>query len=135
MRKLLLIVVLFLTTHTKGQDFLSPLQAEALLKIKNDTQAQKFEPYLVAHHGVGFDIDSFKTNNKIEYYKELWYYSKSFYVKRNFYPTGITLDETIFDVFRFEDKRSESEEVIITLDAFKDVIILLPRNQGLFTND
>ena len=135
MKQLLVILAMVVSTYGRAQDFYSDKQFLELLKIKNDTYAKNFEPYLIAHHGVSFDLDSFKLHSKLEYYKELWYYSKSFYVKRNVNPVGIHLDETIIDVSRFEHKRSETEEVLIVLDAFKDVLVLLPRTQLLFTND
>lgn len=64
---------------------------------------EKFGKYVEANHM--FDGQSFttwKSENKILYYKELWYQSKSFYVKKNHLSEGITLDESIIDISRFE---------------------------------
>ena len=55
--------------------------------------------------------------------------SESFSVKRNHSTEGITLNEEIIDVVRFESQRKENEEVIITLPGFKDAIVLMPTNK------
>jgi len=101
----------------------------------SDLNAKKFEPYVRAKHGAQFDFDSFKKNNKVEYYKELWYYSKSFSVKRNHFTEGFSLDESIIDISRFEYKRDENKEVMVFLDGFCDVIVLLPKSKLIFKND
>ena len=42
------------------------------------------------------------------------------------------LDESIFDVSRFESYRKEDVESIITFPGFKDVIVLLPNNKLIY---
>ena len=99
MKKLLLTILIFTACLiVKAQSPYTVEQSNALLFVKNDKKSQKFEPYVRAKHGAGFDFEFFKTNNKIEYCKELWYYSQSFYVKRNYYKEGESLDETIIDI-------------------------------------
>ncbi len=66
------------------------------------------------------------------YAKEMWYYTESFYVKRNYNNEGITLDESIIDISRFESQRKENEEAIVTLPGFKDVIVLIPNNKLIY---
>ena len=105
-----------------------------LTDMKYDHIAEeKFGKYVEAKHL--FDGQSFtawKSENKILYFKELWYQSKSFYVKRNQLSEGLTLDESIFDVSRFESYRKEDVESIITFPGFKDVIVLLPNNKLIY---
>ena len=144
MKKLLLTILIFTvcsivkaqSLYTVEQSICPPLEVtNALLFVKNDKKSQKFEPYVRAKHGAGFDFESFKKNNKIEYCKELWYYSQSFYVKKNHNKEGESLDETIIDISRFESYRNNNTESIITLDGFKDAIVLLPTSKLIFKND
>jgi hypothetical protein len=62
----------------------------------------------------------------------MWYYSESFYVKRNALNEGVTLNEEIVDISRFESQRKENEEVTVTLGGFKDVIVLLPAKNLIY---
>ena len=135
MKKLLTILIVMVCLMGKAQSTYTTEQLNALLFVKNDEKSQKFEPYVRAKHGAGFNFESFKTNTKLEYLRELWYYSQSFYVKRNYYKEGVTLDETIIDISRFESYRNNDTESILTLDGFKDVIILTPTSKLLFKND
>ncbi|MCE3228160.1 MAG: hypothetical protein K0S32_2711 [Bacteroidetes bacterium] len=107
-----------------GMSFLSVAQLDQL-KL-NPEKVKKFTPYLEFKHGGPSVFPSWKENNKLQYTKEMWYYSESFYVKRNALNEGITLNEEIVDVSRFESQRKENEEVTITLPGFKDVVVLLP---------
>ena len=135
MKKLLTILIVTVCSIGKAQSIYTVEQFSALSFVKNDKNSEKFEPYVRAKHGGGFDFELFKTNNKIQYYKELWYYSQSFYVKRNYLKDGITLDETIIDISRFDSQRTDSTETIVTLEGFKDVIVLLPTSKLIFKND
>lgn len=135
MKKLLILVTLLITFAVKGQSFYTTEQSQALLEIKNDKLAQKFEPYVRAKHGAGYDFESFKKNQKLEYYKELWYYSKSFYIKKGYLNSGYSMDESMIDISRFDSSRKSDEETFIKIDGFKDVIVLLPTKKLLFTND
>lgn len=74
----------------------------------------------------------FKKNKPHEYLKELWYYSESFYVKRNHLQEGVTMDESMIDITRFESSRKEGEEAIILLPGFKDALVLLPINKLIY---
>lgn len=93
---------------------------------------QKFLPYLAVRHGGMPAIDTWKNNNTIQYYKELWYYCESFYIKRDHLDAGITLDESIIDISRFEASRKENEEAIVILPGFKDVLVLLPATKLIY---
>lgn len=96
-------------------------------KAKLDPNKEKqFLPYVELKHGGPDLFPKWKEINKYQYIKEMWYYSESFYVKRNYSAKGITLDESIIDISRFENKRKENEETIIVLDGYKDVIVLKP---------
>jgi len=77
-------------------------------------------------------FEEFKKNNYTIYRKELWYYSESFYIKRDKFTSGISLDESIIDISRFENQRKQNEEVIIEMPGFKDVLVLLPSNKLMF---
>ena len=88
---------------------------------------KKYEPYVaVRHGGMGQDFINWKTNNKYQYIKEMWYFSESFYIKRNVNVDGITLNEASIDISRFDDNRKKSEETIVPMVGYKDVIVLLP---------
>lgn len=103
-------------------------------KIKLDPEkVKKFEPYLeIRHSGPGQDFKTWKENNKYQYVKEMWYFSESFSVKRNVNSDGITLNEAIIDISRFEAYRKANEEAIVNLPGHKDVIVLLPANQLIY---
>ena len=99
--------------------------------IKPDAD-KKFDPYIVVKHGGTKQFEEFKKNNYTIYRKELWYYSESFYIKRDKFTSGISLDESIIDISRFENQRKQNEEVIIEMPGFKDVLVLLPSNKLMF---
>jgi hypothetical protein len=102
-------------------------------KIKLDPDKEKkFEPYIEFRHGGGADYQTWKTNNKFQYVKEMWYFSESFYVKRNVNTSGEILNEGIIDISRFESNRNPTEEVVINMPGFKDVIVLLPTNKLIY---
>ncbi|MDZ4664344.1 MAG: hypothetical protein SGJ15_05660 [Bacteroidota bacterium] len=99
-------------------------------KVKLDPiKEKKFLPYVETRHGGPEVFAKWKEDNKFQYVKEMWYMSESFSVKRNHSTEGITLNEEIIDVVRFESQRKENEEVIITLPGFKDAIVLMPTNK------
>jgi hypothetical protein len=62
----------------------------------------------------------------------MWYYTESFYIKRDHLPDGITLNEAAIDITRFESKRQANVETIVTLDGFKDVLVLIPGNDLIY---
>ena len=90
------------------------------------------EPYMKWKHGGGEAFEAWKSTNKLQYAKEMWYYSESFYIKRDHTTKGEVLDESIIDISRFENQRSKTEEVIVTLPGFKDVVVLLPENKLIY---
>ncbi len=97
----------------------------------------KFTPYLEYKHGGKQKFITWKNENKILYTKEMWYYSESFYIKRNFINdgvllTGLTLDESVIDISRFEYHRKQNDESIVMLPGFKDVIVLIPINKLIY---
>ena len=98
----------------------------------NPDKEKKFSPYMLSNHQGPDGLAEFKSQHKHEYLKELWYYSESFYVKRNFFKQGVTLDESIIAIDRFESSRKESEEAIVILPGFKDVLVLLPANKLIY---
>ncbi len=99
-------------------------------KVKLDPiKEKKFLPYVETRHGGPEVFAKWKEDNKFQYIKEMWYMSESFSVKRNHSSEGITLNEEIIDVVRFESQRKENEEVIIVLPGFKDAIVLMPTNK------
>jgi len=92
-----------------------------------------FEKYLSFRHS--FEPGGFiqwKNNNPELYAKEMWYQSESFYIKRNHLASGLTMNEGMIDVSRFEHLRKEKEEVIVPFAGFKDVMILLPKNKLIY---
>ena len=120
--------------------FLKPLQAQTaslqtdVLKPNPGKEVQ-FLPYLAVRHGGMSEIETWKKQNTIKYYQELWYYTESFYIKRNHLSDGYTLDESILDISRFESQRKLDEEVTVILPGFKDVLILIPGNKLIYKPD
>lgn len=98
----------------------------------NPEKVKKFIAYVEFKHGGAQAFPAWKENNKLQYAKEMWYYTESFYIKRNNSTEGITLDESIIDITRFEASRKESEEVVIQLPGFKDALVLLPNNKLIY---
>lgn len=91
-----------------------------------------FLPYLAVRYGGMIGIEEWKKNNRLLYFKELWYYCESFYVRRNYLSEGISMDEGMIDITRFESQRKENEEAIVVLPGFKDVLVLLPNNKLIY---
>lgn len=92
-----------------------------------------FEKYLSFRHSFepgGFN--EWKASNPELYAKEMWYQSESFYIKRNYLTSGLTMNEGMIDVCRFEHLRKVNEEVIVPFAGFKDVMILLPKNKLIY---
>lgn len=126
MKKILLILGLSLGlgTFVKGQSTFSQL---------GPAEEKKYSPYMATRHGGTSGLEKFKSENKIAFQKELWYFSSSFTVKRNHFAEGYTLDESTIDISRFEYLRKANEPAIIEFPGFKDVIVLLPKDQMIFT--
>ncbi len=103
-------------------------------KIKLDpAKEKKFEPYVEFRHAsTKAEYQTWKANNKFQYVKEMWYFSESFYVKRNVTNDGLTLNEEIIDISRFESNRKANEEATVVMPGFKDVIVLLPTNKLIY---
>jgi len=102
--------------------------------IKLDpAKVQIFEKYLSFRHS--FEPGGFiqwKANNPELYSKEMWYQSESFYIIRNHLASGLTMNEGMIDVCRFEHLRKEKDEVIVPFPGFKDVMVLLPKNKLIY---
>lgn len=102
-------------------------------KFKPNPEKERiFRIYILTRHREIKDLDTWKKNNTVLYYKELWYFSSSFYIKRNYLAEGIELDEGIIDITRFESNRKEDEESIVILPGFKDALILLPNKSLIY---
>jgi hypothetical protein len=103
-------------------------------KIVLDSNKVKiFERYVQYNHSN--DPGGFlqwKTNNPDLYIKEMWYYTESFYIKRNYLSQGITMDEGMIYVPRFEMQRMPTTEVIIEFPGYKDVMVLIPIDKLLY---
>lgn len=98
----------------------------------NPEKVQKFTPFVEFKHGGATGFPEWKANNKLQYTKEMWYYTESFYVKRNHLNEGITLNEEIIDISRFEQHRKQDEEAIVVLPGFKDVLVLIPAKKLIY---
>lgn len=113
---------------TQGQN--TPIDLKAI--EPNITKQVKFLPYLAVRHGGPEGLETWKKDHTVQYYKELWYYCESFYVKRNHFIEGVTLNEEIIDISRFESSRLDDQEALVVLPGFKDVLILLPANKLVY---
>lgn len=98
----------------------------------NPDKEKKFTPYMLARHHGPDGLAEFKQSHKHEYLKELWYYSESFYIKRDYFKEGVAMDEAMIPIDRFEGSRKETEEAIVVLPGFKDVLVLLPANKLIY---
>ena len=116
---------LFFLSILIGMSFSSFSQQLEEIKL-NPEKVKKFSPYIEFKHGGGQGFEIWKNNNKMLYFKEMWYYTESFYVKRDHLKEGFPLNEEIIDISRFENQRKPNEEVIIPMPGFKDALVLLP---------
>jgi len=91
-----------------------------------------FTPYMLYRHQGEEGLAAFKKNQPFDYAKELWYYSESFYVKRNHLSQGEVLNAAMIDISRFENYRKDTEEAIVVVPGYKDVLVLLPNNKLLY---
>lgn len=125
-------IKLFLLSLCLGVSFSAFSQNSDGIKL-NAAKVKMYTPYMQFKHG--WDADGFakwKSTNKMLYAQEMWYYTESFYVKRNYNAEGITLNEEIIDISRFEKERKENEEAIVQLPGFKDVLVLMPANKLIY---
>jgi hypothetical protein len=98
----------------------------------NPEKESKYLPFLALRHGGMENIEAWKKENTVLYYKELWYFAESFYIKRNHYQEGVYLNEAHIDITRFEAQRKSNEEVFVSIPGCKDVIVLLPENKLIY---
>lgn len=98
----------------------------------NAEKEKKFLPYVAILHGGIEMLEAWKQENTYQYFKELWYYTESFYISRNYLKEGLVLNEEIIDISRFEFNRKQSEESIVIIPGFKDVLILYPSNKLIY---
>lgn len=89
-------------------------------------KVQMYSPYLATHYGGPQGLESLKASDRFLYFRELWYFTESFSIVRDYQSEGVTLDEKIIDISRFEIDRKYDEAVIVSLPGFKDAIRLLP---------
>ena len=116
---------LFLTTATVTFSQVEEIKLDPI-------KVQQFLPYMEWKHGGKEGFPAWKNTNKRLYALEMWYYSESFYVKRNYFQDGLTLDESIIDISRFEKNRKENEESVVVLPGYKDVLVMLPANKLIY---
>jgi hypothetical protein len=102
--------------------------------LLDPVKVAKYEPYVVIRHAdyQPGGYAAWKANNPDLYLKEMWYWTESFYIKRNHLTQGITMDEAMIDVSRFEKQRLNDQEVIVTFPGYKDAMVLLPRQQLIY---
>lgn len=132
MKKIILIILSLITINLKSQVVTSAINGD-LMELKYDHQAEeKFGIYVEMNHQMDGNFTTWKSENKIQYLKELWYQSKSFYIKRNVNSEGITMNEALIDIGRFESSRLIDSEAIVNIPGFKDVIVLLPTNKLIY---
>jgi len=98
----------------------------------NPEKIKQFTPYLQVRHGGVEGFEKWKSVNKLQYTKEMWYFSESFSVKRNYSPDGERLDESMIDISRFERYRKQDEEAIVPMPGFKDALVLMPASQLIY---
>jgi len=92
----------------------------------------KFSPYVEAKYSFIQNFTTWKKENKFLYIKEIWYHAESFSIERNHFSEGVSMDESMIDVSRFEKYRKETETSTVTIEGFKDAIILLPSNKLIY---
>lgn len=130
--RFLFIAFLFISSGTFAQVSSSSPTSNPEI-VLDPSKVVKFEKYCVFKHDLepgGFLV--WKANNPDLYLKEMWYYTESFYVKRDYLGQGITMDESMIDVSRFEKGRLATQETIVTFPGFKDVMVLLPKNKLIY---
>lgn len=125
MKYFLITVSLFFFTIGYSQSGVNELEAFK----PNPEKESKYLPFLAVRHGGMENIEAWKKENTVLYYKELWYFTESFYIKRNHYQEGIALNEFYIDITRYDSERKMNEEVFVTIPGCKDVIVLLPENK------
>jgi hypothetical protein len=92
----------------------------------NPEREKMFYPYLAVRHGGPSGTEEWKKSNTVQYYKELWYYCESFYIKKDHFAKGVSIDEAMIDISRFEANRKQDTEAIVELPGYKDALVLLP---------
>lgn len=98
----------------------------------NPERVKLFLPYVEWKHGGAETFPEWKNNNKMLFAKEMWYYTESFYIKRNVSEEGVTLQEEIIDITRFESHRKQNEESVLLLPGFKDALVLIPAKDLIY---
>jgi hypothetical protein len=135
-KELLIIAMLFISTFMKSQTIDNVVDNHLILvnywNTVGPTKEAKFSKYIESNHGMNQNFTTWKKENKFLYIKEFWYYAESFYIKRNVNTEGITMDESQIDISRFEMNRKQTEESVINISGFKDVIVLLPLNKLIY---
>lgn len=96
------------------------------------TKEAKFSPYIEAKYSFIQNFTTWKKENRFLYIKEIWYQAESFYIRRGNSADGISIDESMIDIYRFENYRKENDEAIIVLPGFRDAIVLLPNSKLIY---
>ena len=91
-----------------------------------------FTPYMIWRHSGSEGLAEFKRDHPHDYLKELWYYCESFYIKRNYTNEGAVIDVAMIAIDRFESYRKETEEFVVIMPGFRDVLVLIPTNKLLY---
>lgn len=98
----------------------------------NPERVKLFLPYVEWKYGGAEVFPEWKNNNKMLFAKEMWYYTESFYIKRNVSAEGVTIQEEIIDITRFESHRKQNEEAVLLLPGFKDALVLIPAKDLIY---
>jgi len=133
-KSIILISVLFISGLVKSQTNVVDNHI-ALVEYWNTvspSKEEKFSKFIESNHGMNQNFTTWKKENKFQYIKEMWYYAESFYINRGVNKNGVSMDESQIDISRFESYRKENDEVTISIDGFKDVIVLLPNNKLIY---
>ena len=101
----------------------------------NSDKIKLYTPYMAARHGGNEGLQNYKASNRVAYQKEMWYFTESFYIKRNHSNSGITMDDGMIDITRFEQYRKADTDAIVELPGFKDALVLLAKNKLIFKPD
>jgi hypothetical protein len=91
-------------------------------------KVEMYLPYLAARHGGPEALETWKQNNLVLYYKELWYYTESFSVKKDHVSEGVPMNARAIDISRFEHQRDPGKEVILLIPGYRDALVLKAGN-------
>lgn len=144
-KTIILISMLFIAGLVKSQSNAvvdNHLKLVEYWNTVSPTKEEKFSKYIESNHGMNQNFTTWKKENKFLYIKEMWYYAESFYIMRNYFAKNSVsidgslntekIDDGMIDISRFESNRKQTEEAIVILPGFVDVIVLLPTNKLIY---